>query len=115
MGKKRILGLSELNFDFGFVGLFLFLGPPFLLLILFAWLIDEIILKIQSLRFKINNIEGWTEETKYLNEKFERKRQFEERFPFLTKLKKLLVTLFILVAFLIVTFLWGWFVLTFLD
>ena len=109
------MGLSELNFDFGFIGLFLFLGPPVILLLSIAWFIDEILFKIQSWRFKTDTHEGWVEETKYLNEKFEKKKQFEKQFPILTKSKKLLGFMCLLVVFLMVTFLWGWFILNILE
>jgi len=62
----------------------------------------------------LNRILG-VEETKYLNEKFEKQKQFEKQFPILTKSKKLLGVMCLLGVFLIVTFLWGWFILNILK
>ena len=106
---------SELNFDFGFIGLFILLAPPFLLIILGAWVIDKVNDKIQSLRFNTDTPEEWMEETKYYNEKFDKKRRFEKQFPIYTKFKKFLgFTLFSLLV-LAITLLWGWFLLTILE
>jgi len=105
------MGLTEFNFDLGFIGLFLFFGPPIILLIFIGWFMDKINDKIRSFKFKTGTHEGYAEETKYINEKFGKKRKLEKEFPTFSKFKKLLFIFSVLVLFLLVTFLWGWFVL----
>ena len=109
------MGLTEFNFDLGFIGLFLFFGPPILLFIFIAWFIDEINYKIRSFQFKTDTHEGYLEENKYLKDKFEKKRKLEKEFPTFSKFKKLLLIFSVLVLFLIVTFIWGWFILRILE
>ena len=109
------LNFSELNFDLGFIGLLILFGPPFFLIILGAWIIDKITDIIQSLRFKTDTSEGWMQETEYYYEKFEKKRRFEKRFPIYTKFKKVLLFTLFCVFVLVITFFWGWFLLTILE
>lgn len=109
------MGLSELNFDFGFIGLFLFLGPPLLLLFFCGWFIEKIISGIESVRFKTDTPDGFMEFLQHLDKKFTKQRLFEERFPTFTKLRTFFSVTLILIVFVTFTFLWGWFVLIILE
>ena len=101
------MGISDLNFDFGFISLFILFGVPFLFFYVIVKFYDWVSDKLDSVRFDTKTPEGFMEFDRYLSEKYTNKLERKKSKPKLTKLIRYLINISLLVGYLLVVFVWG--------
>lgn len=101
------MGISDLNFDFGFIGLFVLFGVPFLLFYIIFKSFDWISDKFESFRFDTKTPEGFMEFERYLSDKYRNKRERKDSKPKLTKFLSYVITISLVGGYFLVVFVWG--------
>lgn len=100
------MGISDLNFDFGFIDLFVFFGVPFVIFISLSKVIEYVTDKIETIRFRTKTPEGILEFEKYLSEKYQKKRERELKNPKLVKILRNFSITGWLLFLVLTTFVW---------
>ena len=109
------MGISDLNFDFGFIGLFVLFGVPFLLYYIIFKFFDWISDKIESVRFDTKTPEGFMEFDRYLSDKYRKKLERKKSKPKLTKFLDYLLTFSLVGGYFLLVFVWGFFLVQIME
>ena len=101
------MGISDLNFGFGFMSLFVLFGIPFLVWCIFLKFIEWSIDKCETLKFDTDTPGGFFQYTEYLSEKYQKRSEREKNKPKLTKFLRCLLAIPLFGGYFLVVFVWG--------
>ena len=109
------MGISELNFGFGFIGLFVLFGIPFLVYCILLKFIDWSIDKWETSKFDNDSPKGFFQYLEHQSEKYNKRSEKEKSKPKLTKFLRYLFTISLMGGYLLLVFVWGLVLVQFME